>query len=89
MRKLIYNLKQQPEGIRRNIVHIAVFVFAGFMLSLFVWSLGNRFSGGETQAQLKESLKPFSSFKDSVLGTGQGTSNAIYPLRDKNKNKSE
>ncbi len=67
MRKIIHNLRQQPEEVRRHILHV-VTVLAGIVLiSLWVYSLGVNLSSADTQASISNDLKPFSALKANLI----------------------
>lgn len=65
MKKIILNLRKQPEVVRRHILHISIFVAGIFLLTIWVYSLGENFSNANTQ-KIKEDLKPLSVLKDNV-----------------------
>jgi len=66
MKKIIHNLRKQPEDVRRNILHVLTFLCAFALFSFWVYSLGTNFSDEDTQANIKEDTKPFSVLKDNL-----------------------
>jgi len=66
MKKIIHHLRKQPEEVRRHILHVTTVIAGIILLALWVYSLGTNLSNPETQAQVKEDLKPFSILKDKV-----------------------
>ena len=67
MKKIIHNLRQQPEEIRRHILHVIIFIFAVLLFIIWVYTLGASFSDKETQAKVKDDLRPFSTLKDNFI----------------------
>ncbi|OGI73705.1 hypothetical protein A3D42_00490 [Candidatus Nomurabacteria bacterium RIFCSPHIGHO2_02_FULL_41_18] len=67
MKKIIHNLRQQPEDTRRHILHILTFLFALLFFSIWVYTLGENLGGEETRAEVKNDLKPFSVLKDNII----------------------
>ena len=79
MRKIIHNLRRQPEEVRRHILHIATIVAGVILLSFWVYSLGTNLASPETGAKVNKSLEPFSALKGNLIGgyesiTGGGDS---------------
>ncbi len=66
MRKIIHNLRRQPEETRRHVLYIVMFILVIFMIILWVVSLSKKLSDSDTQTKMKEDLKPFSVLKDSI-----------------------
>ena len=67
MRKIIHNLRKQPEEHRRSILHLLTIVFAIVLFVLWTWSFGTSLAGPETGTKLKEDLEPFSVLKDNII----------------------
>lgn len=67
MKKIIRHIRTQPENVRRNILHISIFCVAIIMVLLWIVSLQKNLSDPDTQAKMKEDLKPFSTLKDSIV----------------------
>ena len=67
MKKIIHNLRQQPEHVRRHILHGVTIVAALVLISFWVFSLGANFGNPETQAKISEELKPFSVIKHDIV----------------------
>ena len=68
MRKFIHHIRKQPEEVKRHILHITMVVLALILLVLWVYSLGKNFNNPDTQAQIKNDLKPLSALKSNLVG---------------------
>jgi len=68
MKKIIHNMRRQPEHVRRHILHVTTVVFAAILFLLWVVSLGRNFSKEETRAEIKEGLEPLSALKANLIG---------------------
>jgi hypothetical protein len=68
MKRLIHNIRKQPEEIRRHVLHILIFIFAIVLFLLWVYSLGTNLTSEENQAKINQDLKPFSALKDNIVG---------------------
>ena len=67
MKRIIHNLRNQPEEVRRHILHISTAV-AGIVLILFwIYSLGTNLSSKDTGAKVSNDLKPFSALKANLI----------------------
>ena len=69
MEKIIHHVKkirQQPEHIRRSILHIAIGLCAVILFLLWVYSLGTTMTSGDTKAKIDQNLKPFAVLKDNI-----------------------
>ena len=67
MKKIIYNMRQQPEEVRRHILHMTTAVFAVILFLLWVVSLGRNFGAEEKRAEIKDSIEPFSALKANLI----------------------
>ena len=67
MRKIIHNLRRQPEEVRRHVLHISIFIVAIIMILLWVYSLGKNITNPDTQTKMKQDLAPFSDLKDNLV----------------------
>jgi len=67
MRKIIHNLRKQPEHVRRNILHVTTIGFGIILAFLWVYSLGRNFSSPDTQAKVKNDLKPLSTLRGNLI----------------------
>jgi hypothetical protein len=66
MRKIIHNLKQQPEYIKHHVAGFVTIIFGFILVVLWVWGLG----GGEPEVvkeESKDSLKPISVLKANLV----------------------
>lgn len=68
MRKIIHNIRRQPEEVRRHIVHVLTAVFAVILLSLWVYSLGANVNTPEKSAKTEKNLETFSALKANLVG---------------------
>lgn len=73
MKKIIHNLRRQPEEVRRHILHIIIFALALIMIILWIFSLGKNLSNPDTQIKMKQDLQPFSTLKDNLVGGSTDT----------------
>ena len=76
MRKIIHNLRRQPEEIRRHVLHILIFAVAIIMIVLWVFSLEKNLTNPDTQVKMKQDLQPFSTLKDNIVGGSTTTGNS-------------
>ena len=67
MKKIIHNLRNQPEDVRRHILHITTVVLAIFLFLIWVYSLGSGFSSEDLQEQVKTDIEPLSALKDNFI----------------------
>ncbi|PIP69150.1 hypothetical protein CO033_01150 [Candidatus Nomurabacteria bacterium CG_4_9_14_0_2_um_filter_32_10] len=77
MKKIIHNLRRQPEEVRRHVLHILIFVVAIIMVILWVFSLGKSLSNPDTKVKIKQDLEPFSVLKDNLVDGYKSTSDVI------------
>lgn len=71
MKKIIHHIttiRQQPEHVRRYILHVVTLVFGIILVSLWVYSLGTNLSNPDTQAQIGQDLQPLSALKANLIG---------------------
>lgn len=76
MKKIILNLKSQPEAVRRHILHVSTIVCAIILILLWMYSLGNNISNPDTQAKVGNELKPFSALKANIMDGYQSLSDS-------------
>jgi len=67
MKKIIHNLRQQPEEVRRHILHVSTVILAAILFALWVWTLGSNLGNEETEAKIQNDLEPFSAMKDNIV----------------------
>lgn len=67
MKKLIHNLRKQPEHHRTYLLHVLTLVSAFILLVLWTYSFGTNLTKPETGSGLKEGLKPFSVLKSNII----------------------
>ncbi len=68
MKRIIHRIRGQSEEVKRHVLHILVVAAAIILLSLWVYSLGTNLTNPSTQAKINNDLKPFSAFKDNLVG---------------------
>ncbi|OGI94944.1 hypothetical protein A2917_01940 [Candidatus Nomurabacteria bacterium RIFCSPLOWO2_01_FULL_42_17] len=68
MRKIINNLRDQPEAVRRHILHVLTFVAGIILIILWIYSLGKNLSSPDTQAKINNDLKPLNALKANLIG---------------------
>lgn len=66
MRKIIHNLRKQPEEVRTHVLHVSTMVAGSILVLLWVYSLGAGFSDAPQQAKSGE-YDPFSVLRANVL----------------------
>lgn len=67
MRKIINNLKEQPEHVRHHVAGFVTILFGIILVALWVWSLGLRGEPDVAKEEEKESLKPISVLKANLV----------------------
>ena len=67
MRKIIHNLRRQPEEVRRHILHLFILIVTIIMVTLWIFSLGKNLADPDIQVKIKQDLKPFSILKDNIV----------------------
>ena len=67
MRKMIHNLRRQPEHVRRHILHVATVVAGVILIALWIYSLGANFNNPDAEARMSNDLQPLSVLKDNVV----------------------
>lgn len=75
MKKIIHNLRRQPEEVRRHVLHISIFIVAIIMIGLWILSLGKSFTNPDTKIKIEQDLKPFSALKDNIVDGYKSTIN--------------
>jgi cytoskeletal protein RodZ len=68
MKKMINNIRRQPEEVRMHILHILTGAFAVILALLWIYSLGTNLTNSDTQAKIGQDLKPFSALKEDMVG---------------------
>lgn len=56
MKKIIHNLRQQPEDVRRHVLHIATLVFGLLLIVSWVYSLSRNINDVSISANAVEGL---------------------------------
>ena len=66
MKKMIHNLRKQPEHARRHLLHLLTIIGAIILIILWGYSLSRTWSSPDTKVKIQQDLKPFSMLKDSI-----------------------
>jgi hypothetical protein len=66
MRKIIHNLRRQPEEVRRQVLYISTIVLGLILLLLWVYSLGARMASTDSD-KVKKDLQPFTDLKSNIV----------------------
>jgi uncharacterized membrane protein YvbJ len=67
MKKIIHQIRKQPEEVRRHILHISIVALAVVLILLWIYSLGTTLANPDTQAKMSQDLKPLSALKDNMV----------------------
>lgn len=66
MQKFIYNLRRQPEEVKRHILHVLVAVAGIVLLAVWVYSLGGDLSDTISEESIKKNIEPLSVLKNNL-----------------------
>jgi hypothetical protein len=66
MKKIIYRLREQPEEVRKNILHISIVAFAIVLFLLWIYTLGTNLTDPDTHTIIQNDLEPLSNLKADV-----------------------
>lgn len=55
------NIRQQPEHVRRHILHIVTIVAGIILVLLWIYSLGTTLASGQAKTEIKQDLQPITS----------------------------
>jgi hypothetical protein len=64
----VRKIRQQPEHVRRHILHVLIIICGIILILLWIYSLGMTLTNPETKAKVGQDLKPFSILKDNLTG---------------------
>lgn len=67
MKKIINNLRQKPEKVRRHILHVTTVVLALVLFLVWVYTLGAGLGSQEVQVKAQNDIQPFSTLKDNFV----------------------
>jgi hypothetical protein len=77
--KIIHHIKkirQQPEHVRRHILHILIVICGVILVLLWIYSLSTTLTNSDTQTKIGQDLKPFTVLKDNMIGGYQNITNS-------------
>jgi hypothetical protein len=72
--RAVHKLRQQPEEVRRHILHIIIFACAIILALLWVLSLGRTLGNKDVEVSVNKDLKPFTVLKDNLTSGYKGVS---------------
>ncbi len=67
MKQFIHKLRQQPEGVRKNILHILTIMFAVIFVLLWIYTLTINFSDKDNQINMKNDLQSIKDLKSNLI----------------------
>lgn len=67
MKNIIHHLRNQPEKIRRHILHVTISVCAVILAFIWIYSLGTNLTNQDTQAKMGKDLQPISALKANFI----------------------
>ncbi len=86
MKKIIENLKQKPEHVRRQVLLACSLAITGIIFGSWLFLFKSEFSKPEKKKpDLANDLKPLSMIKDDFLKTFQTVSSGVGNLKDEIK----
>jgi hypothetical protein len=68
MRKIIHNLRRQPDETKRHILHVFTFCSAIILILLWIYSLGTTLTSPSVQTKINKDMAPFSVLKANLIG---------------------
>ena len=71
----IRKIRQQPEHVRRHILHILIVICGVILVLLWIYSLSTTLTNSDTQAKMSQDLKPFAVLKDNMTEGYQNITN--------------
>lgn len=74
MKKIIHHIRNQPEEVRRRILHVLMIAFAVILFFLWIFSLREKLTNPDLQVKVGNDLKPFSVLKDNMTAGYQNIS---------------
>lgn len=66
MKKIIHQIRRQPEEVKRHILHVSVGVAGFLLLAIWVGTLGNSFEGTVADENLEKNVEPLSVLKSNL-----------------------
>lgn len=73
MKRIIHHLRNKPEHVRKDILHIATIVCVIIMIILWSFSLGINLNNPDTKVKINNDLQPFSILKNNIVGGNNST----------------
>jgi len=81
MRKLVQNLREKPEHVRKHILHITTFGLTCLVVLFWVYTLQARFSSPEVKEAFRNDLKPLTVLGDDIVNTYQNISANVSNIK--------
>ncbi len=66
MPKIIHKIRNQPEEIKRHVLHVSVIIAGVLLLAIWVHNLGGSFNGTVVSEDLKKNIEPLSVLKSNL-----------------------
>lgn len=66
MRKIIHKIRNQPEEVKRHILHVSVIIAGVLLLAIWVNTLGGSFNSTVANEELKKNVEPLSVLKSNL-----------------------
>jgi len=67
MQKIIHNLRQKPERVRRHILHVTTLVLAVILFFIWIYTLGAGLGNKDIQVKAQNDLEPLNTIKDNLI----------------------
>jgi hypothetical protein len=68
MRKIIYNLRQQPVEVRKHVLHVSTFICGVILILIWFYTLGHGLESIDAKAKVAKDLKPLSAIQGNLIG---------------------
>lgn len=66
MKKFIFNLRQKPDNVKRNILHVSMLVIGFMLVGIWISTLGDNINDVKKVADLKNNVEPLAVLKDNL-----------------------
>ncbi len=81
MEKIIKNLRNKPEHVRKNILYVLTFTITALIFLLWAFMLHQRLTAPEVKEAFKNDLAPLTVLKDNITATYQDISGDLKSIR--------